>query len=156
MRKSVKALFDVCKPRDYIVSNTTGLFRLDNLRNPQDFANLANETLAIAQQSVNIIEASDDKWTVKRLDRLSDILCRIVDVAEFVRNSHPDGSFVAAADNVYQTLGAYLGVLNTHPGLYKVWQFVFRKLFNDTGATRQFEKASLRRPRDKSWPVIAI
>ena len=57
---------------------------------------------------------------VKNLDRLSDLLCSVVDLAEFVRNAHPDPKWVASANNLYESLSEFMNVLNTHVGLYNV------------------------------------
>ena len=57
---------------------------------------------------------------VKNLDRLSDLLCGVIDLAETVRNSHPDRAWVEAANTAYETLCEFMNVLNTHVGLYEV------------------------------------
>ena len=57
---------------------------------------------------------------VKNLDRLSDLLCSVVDLAEFVRNAHPDPKWVTSANNLYESLSEFMNVLNTHVGLYNV------------------------------------
>ena len=63
---------------------------------------------------------------VKNLDRLSDLLCSVVDLAEFVRNAHPDPKWVASANNLYESLSEFMNVLNTHVGLYNVcWKMPF-------------------------------
>lgn len=61
---------------------------------------------------------------VKNLDRLSDLLCSVVDLAEFVRNAHPDPEWVASANNLYESLSEFMNVLNTHVGLYNVCNVV--------------------------------
>lgn len=57
---------------------------------------------------------------VKNLDRLSDMLCSVIDLAELVRNAHPDHAWVDAANEAYETLCEFMNVLNTHVGLYEV------------------------------------
>jgi len=54
---------------------------------------------------------------VKNLDRLSDMLCGVIDLAELVRNAHPDRAWVEAANNAYEALCEFMNVLNTHVGL---------------------------------------
>lgn len=51
------------------------------------------------------------------MDRLSDSLCRVLDIAEFVRATHPDASFQEAAGETFATLFEYMNVLNTTTGL---------------------------------------
>lgn len=53
----------------------------------------------------------------RRLDLLSDLLCRVLDTADFVRAAHPDTQFQAAAAQAYNYLFEYMNVLNTTPGL---------------------------------------
>jgi Zn-dependent oligopeptidase len=57
---------------------------------------------------------------VKNLDRLSDMLCSVIDLAELVRNAHPDPEWVNSANGAYEQLCEYMNVLNTHVGLYEV------------------------------------
>ena len=57
---------------------------------------------------------------VKNLDRLSDMLCGVIDLAELVRNAHPDRLWMEAANHAYETLCEFMNVLNTHVGLYEV------------------------------------
>ncbi|CCG83405.1 Mitochondrial intermediate peptidase [Taphrina deformans PYCC 5710] len=55
---------------------------------------------------------------IKAFDRLSDTLCSVLDLAEFVRNSHPDQRYVAAAEQAYGILHGFMNQLNTHVGLF--------------------------------------
>ena len=57
---------------------------------------------------------------VKNLDRLSDMLCSVIDLAELIRNAHPDQEWVDSAEQVYEQLCEFMNVLNTHVGLYEV------------------------------------
>ena len=57
---------------------------------------------------------------VKQIDRLSDLLCGVIDLAEVVRNIDPDTTWVKYADTAYQELCYYMNQLNTHVGLYQV------------------------------------
>ncbi|GAA6043212.1 hypothetical protein JCM8097_000329 [Rhodosporidiobolus ruineniae] len=56
---------------------------------------------------------------VKTLDRLSDLLCGVIDLAELVRNVHPDPEWVEGANEAYEQLCEYMNELNTHVGLYE-------------------------------------
>lgn len=56
----------------------------------------------------------------KLLDRLSDVLCLVIDMAELVRNVHPDERWIAESDRAYERLGSFMNGLNTHQGLYQV------------------------------------
>lgn len=57
---------------------------------------------------------------VKNLDRLSDTLCSVIDIAEFVRNAHPDPKIMDAANQAYGDLCSYMNTLNTDTRIHKV------------------------------------
>lgn len=57
---------------------------------------------------------------VRNLDRLSDVLCGVIDMCELVRNAHPEPYWSEAANAAYEYLCGYMNVLNTHTGLYQV------------------------------------
>ena len=57
---------------------------------------------------------------VKNLDRLSDMLCGVIDLAELIRNAHPDSAWVQSAEHVYEKMCEFMNILNTHVELYEV------------------------------------
>ena len=61
--------------------------------------------------------AEEYKSIVKDLDRLSDLLCRVIDLSDFVRAVHPDRQVQAAANQAYGMMFEYMNVLNTTTGL---------------------------------------
>ncbi|GAA6007394.1 hypothetical protein JCM11491_004148 [Sporobolomyces phaffii] len=69
---------------------------------------------------------------VKNLDRLSDLLCGVIDLAELVRNVHPDPEWVAGADCAYEELCEYMNELNVHVGLYRGLKQLHDALPKDT------------------------
>nr|QBH67469.1 putative mitochondrial intermediate peptidase [Ustilago esculenta]QBH67580.1 putative mitochondrial intermediate peptidase [Ustilago esculenta] len=111
---------------------STGLFEIPSLTSPQNFLILAQQTLARAQLLVDRIDragsadastpegAKELREVVRNLDRLSDLLCGVIDMAELVRNAHPDPEWAEAANAAYEYLCGYMNVLNTHTGLYGV------------------------------------
>jgi intermediate peptidase len=109
----------------YPSSASTGLFGHTQLSHPSAFISLADATLLRAQLVTNRILSSHKSRdellkVVKNLDRLSDMLCSVIDLAELIRNAHPDRNWVAAGNHVYEKLCEFMNVLNTHVGLYKV------------------------------------
>ncbi|KAJ3018899.1 Mitochondrial intermediate peptidase [Thoreauomyces humboldtii] len=72
--------------------------------------------------------------TVKRLDRLSDILCSVVDSAELIRNVHPDTRFIRAANDAHHALSSIINQLNTHTRLYQS----LYKVMGDASVTKSF------------------
>lgn len=105
----------------------TGLCGIPSLRAPHDFSTLAQLTVVRAQLLVARIDAAgrpdapaaERMRVVGLLDRLSDQLCVVIDLAEFVRNAHPEHAWAAAANDAYEILFNYMNVLNTHTGLYE-------------------------------------
>ena len=106
----------------------TGLFGQSSLVSPSSFQNLALATLIRAQLlTERIVRARQSRdellKVVKNLDRLSDMLCSVIDLAELIRNAHPDPAWVKSANEAYEQLCEYMNVLNTHVGLYEVRQW---------------------------------
>ncbi|RDB28814.1 Mitochondrial intermediate peptidase [Hypsizygus marmoreus] len=109
--------------------STTGLFQHSSLTHPHALVTLADATLVRAQLLTDrILRARESRSellkVVKNLDRLSDMLCGVIDLAELVRNAHPDRIWVDAANHAYETLCEFMNVLNTHVGLYEVLKAV--------------------------------
>lgn len=106
--------------------SSTGLFGSPSLTQPSAFIDLARRTLLRAQLLVSRIVSAPQhgveemKRVVRNLDRLSDLLCGVIDCAELVRNAHPNREWVEAANEAYEYLCGYMNVLNTHTGLYEV------------------------------------
>lgn len=103
----------------------TGLFGQPSLVSPSSFQNLALATLIraklLTERIVRARESRDELFkVVKNLDRLSDMLCSVIDLAELVRNAHPDPEWVRSANEAYEQLCEYMNVLNTNVGLYEV------------------------------------
>ncbi|EJF66856.1 mitochondrial intermediate peptidase [Dichomitus squalens LYAD-421 SS1] len=107
------------------VTSSTGLFGHHMLTTPSAFVALADSTLRRAQLLTDRIlrarESRDEMFrVVKNLDRLSDMLCGVIDLAELLRNAHPDQAWIQSAEEVYEKLCEFMNVLNTNVGLYEV------------------------------------
>ncbi|KAK6354911.1 Mitochondrial intermediate peptidase [Orbilia brochopaga] len=124
--KLLRDIFD--SPRAYKAFSSgsrkppTGLFHNRYLHSPEGFIEFANVCLAKARKlSQSICGAStlnQQVTIIRKMDQLSDTLCRVVDLADFTRNTHPDPRFVQAADVAYNTVYNYMNELNTTTGLY--------------------------------------
>ena len=66
---------------------------------------------------------SEMRRVVKNLDRLSDTLCSVIDLAEFLRNAHPGEETMEAANKAYMDLCFYMNTLNTDTRMHKVFFF---------------------------------
>ncbi|KAF5352368.1 hypothetical protein D9756_005981 [Leucocoprinus leucothites] len=94
----------------------TGLFGHSQLSHPNAFISLSEATLVRAQLLTNrILNARSSREellkVVKNLDRLSDMLCSVIDLAELIRNAHPDRNWVTAGNHVYERLCEFMNVL---------------------------------------------
>lgn len=100
----------------------TGLFQNRFLTTPKGFIVFANTCLKKAKRVVDRISRAtsqeDHIRIIKDLDRLSDLLCRVLDLSDFIRNTHPDPDFVAAANKAFEIVYEYMNILNTTTDLY--------------------------------------
>ncbi|CAG8583180.1 638_t:CDS:2 [Funneliformis caledonium] len=121
----------------------TGLFRNPDLATPQGFHIEAEKALRRVKLLVHRITKANTEGelrkVVKNLDRLSDALCSVIDMAEFVRTSHPDPKFAQAANWAYEYLCSYMNSLNTNTELYKV----LKKVLSTPSIVSQFSSEEL-------------
>ncbi|KAI8367561.1 uncharacterized protein BYT42DRAFT_586716 [Radiomyces spectabilis] len=105
---------------------SVGLFENPDLINAEGFHAAAQRAIQRAQFMVErIARASENgpdemRKVVKNLDRLSDTLCSVIDMAEFLRNAHPDGEVMEAANQAYADLCSYMNTLNTDTRIHRV------------------------------------
>ncbi|PQE18723.1 mitochondrial intermediate peptidase protein [Rutstroemia sp. NJR-2017a BBW] len=102
---------------------SVGLFQNRYLTDPQGFEIFANTSLRRARRIVErVLGAStleEYKHVARDLDRLSDLLCRVIDLSDFVRSTHPSYEIQAAATRAYAKMFQYMNILNTTTGLDK-------------------------------------
>lgn len=102
-------------------SRNVGLFRNAYLTRPEGFRIFARVSMERAHRLVDkVLRASttdEYRGIVRDLDRLSDLLCRVLDMADFVRVTHPDPSIQAAASEAWSIAYQYMNELNTTTGL---------------------------------------
>ena len=123
----IKAHFDLPYPTSSTSSPPSGLFLLQPLHSPTSLPPLTDRTLIHARHLVQRICAAPSdpsgrelRLVVKNLDRLSDLLCGVIDMCELVRNVHPDEDWIVEAEKAYERLCSFMNELNTNKGLYKV------------------------------------
>lgn len=102
----------------------SGLFLHNGLTTPYSITVLASGTLVRARLLTDRIlrarSREELRLVLKNLDKLSDLLCGVIDLAELIRNSHPDRLWVKSANDAYDMLCEFMNELNTHVGLYNV------------------------------------
>ena len=99
-----------------------GLFQNRFLTHPRGFKSFTNTTLEKATKLVGTVIAASTRrdyiQIVRDLDRLSDLLCRVIDLADFVRSTHPSPAMQQAATNSWAKMYEYMNVLNTTTALH--------------------------------------
>ncbi|KAF8846029.1 mitochondrial intermediate peptidase [Paxillus ammoniavirescens] len=149
-----------------------GIFQHPQLTTPTAFSALADSTLVRAQLlTERILRARESRSelfkVVKNLDRLSDLLCGVIDLAELLRNAHPDSQWVQCANDSYEKLCEYMNVLNTHVGLYEVLRAVLHdaeiveSLSQEAYQTalifwRDFEKSAIKLPPEQRERFVSL
>ncbi|CAK7241430.1 MAG: Mitochondrial intermediate peptidase [Sporothrix thermara] len=94
-----------------------GLFRNAYLTEPAGFLRFTYASLAKAQRIVDKVARAStlDEYRaiVRDLDRLSDLLCRVIDLCDFVRTTPPDARTQQAASEAWAMTYQYMNQLNT-------------------------------------------
>ncbi|KAK2735884.1 Mitochondrial intermediate peptidase [Myotisia sp. PD_48] len=102
-------------------SKRTGLLQNQYLTGPEGFRQFAHISLEKCQRIVaKVLKATtvdDYRAMARNLDRLSDLLCRVIDMADFMKINHPVPAIQEAAMEAFALIYEYMNVLNTTPGL---------------------------------------
>ncbi|KAH3673319.1 hypothetical protein WICMUC_003779 [Wickerhamomyces mucosus] len=113
------------------IGKETGLFQNPLLVSPSGLRKFSKESLKRAQSVVHQITTDHSEHGLRNyitnLDRLSDILCRVIDLAEFIRVAHPNSSFLKAAQECHEEMFEFMNILNTNVELYQI----LRKVLTD-------------------------
>ncbi|XP_077014964.1 mitochondrial intermediate peptidase [Tamandua tetradactyla] len=100
-----------------------GLFGVAELTAPEGFCRARER--ALSQAAVLVERAcatAPGPRTVLLFDELSDALCRVADLADFVKIAHPDPAFREAAEEACRSIGTMVEKLNTNVELYQSLQ----------------------------------
>ena len=104
-------------------TRSSGLFQNRYLTDPKGFELFANTSLwkakRIVEKVLRAATVEEYKHIVQDMDRLSDLLCRVIDLTDFVRATHPDPKIQEAAIKAYSKMFEYMNILNTTTGLSK-------------------------------------
>ncbi|WAO88286.1 Mitochondrial intermediate peptidase [Fusarium falciforme] len=120
----LRSLFDAPTSRSFpkfSLKKSQGLFKNRYLTSPDGFLRFAKANLEratkIVHRVLNASSVQEYQAVVRDLDRLSDLLCRVLDLSDFVRMTHPDPRFQDAAANAWALVYQYMNQLNTMTGL---------------------------------------
>ncbi|KAG5419656.1 OCT1 [Candida metapsilosis] len=122
----------------------SGLFKNELLKNPSGLVDFSKQSLAdakaLVQEMLNNKTEQGKLDYIKKLDQLSDILCRVIDVAEFIRIVHPSSKWINAAQKTHEILFEYMNQLNTNVELYTTLVDVL----NDSSVTSQLTEEEIK------------
>ncbi|KAL0117291.1 hypothetical protein PUN28_010266 [Cardiocondyla obscurior] len=103
----------------HAIKKETGLFGIPELKTEDGFDILKNRALADVDVLIEEATSKDRKRKmVEIFDELSNTLCKVADMAEFIRIAHPDERYVRAAEDACITISGVVEKLNTHRELY--------------------------------------
>ncbi|XP_054442505.1 mitochondrial intermediate peptidase isoform X2 [Pteronotus mesoamericanus] len=100
-----------------------GLFGVPELSAPEGFRvaqeNALRKTDLLVERACS---TPPGPQTVLLFDELSDALCRVADLADFVKIAHPEPAFREAAEEACRSIGTMVEKLNTNVELYQSLQ----------------------------------
>uniref|UniRef100_A0A8I3S407 Mitochondrial intermediate peptidase n=1 Tax=Canis lupus familiaris TaxID=9615 RepID=A0A8I3S407_CANLF len=100
-----------------------GLFGVPELSAPEGFRIAQENALRKADLLVErVCSMPPGPQTVLIFDELSDSLCRVADLADFVKIAHPEPAFREAAEEACRSIGTMVEKLNTNVELYQSLQ----------------------------------
>ncbi|XP_053675991.1 mitochondrial intermediate peptidase [Anopheles nili] len=99
--------------------NEVGLFGIPELTSHEGFYVLKEKALL---RTDNLIEEATSLNRTRKMvvifDELSDTLCKVADLSEFIRLAHPAANYCTAAEDACITISGIVEKLNTHKKLY--------------------------------------
>jgi intermediate peptidase len=91
------------------------------LTTPKGFQSFAESAIqkceVLVQKTLAASTIPEYASMAKDLDRVSDLLCRVIDLSDFIRATHPDAKWARAASEAYARVFEYMNVYNTETGL---------------------------------------
>lgn len=145
----------------------TGLFGMPELKSANGFDILKSQAITHTDQLINeALDKNRKRKMVDIFDELSDTLCRVADLAEFIRIAHPDFAYADAAQSACITISGIVEKLNTHVNLYNALKNVIANgdiqqtsnLDNHVGQLFlfDFEQCGIHLPEDRRAKVVQL
>ena len=96
--------------------NAVGLFGIKDLKKPEGFYNLKDNVASSVNNLLNeaLSNETPNRKLVQIFDDISNNLCKVADLSEFVRTSHPNSEYREAADNAFACISEIVENLNTN------------------------------------------
>ncbi|KAA0704200.1 Mitochondrial intermediate peptidase [Triplophysa tibetana] len=115
---AVGAAFNIQLRRLDNLEKNVGLFGVPELSSPSGFQVAKRKALREAEFLVHrACTHPPDAITVETFDQLSDSLCKVADLADFIKVAHPDAEFREAAERTCVDIGTVVEKLNTNVDL---------------------------------------
>uniref|UniRef100_A0A8C8C2L1 Peptidase M3A/M3B catalytic domain-containing protein n=1 Tax=Oncorhynchus tshawytscha TaxID=74940 RepID=A0A8C8C2L1_ONCTS len=117
----VGAAFNAKPHRRLELFEKNGLFGVPELSSPAGFEVTTKRALKDTQELVDkVCSSPPGAVTVETFDQLSDGLCKVADLADFVKVAHPDPSFREAAEKTCIEIGTVVenGILHNDSSLW--------------------------------------
>lgn len=103
-----------------LIQEKTGLFGISQLTARDGFHFLQEKATF---KTENLIEEATSTTRSRKMvgifDEISDTLCKVADLAEFIRIAHPEAGFRMSAEDACISISGMVEKLNTHRQLYK-------------------------------------
>ncbi|CCE64074.1 hypothetical protein TPHA_0G02390 [Tetrapisispora phaffii CBS 4417] len=109
--------FDFSTNNDRDSEKNTGLFNNPYLTSPGGLKTFCQHSLMKANGIVEQLKKDTTEeglaLYISRLDLLSDTLCRVIDLCEFIRSAHPDDEYLKVSQECYELMFEFMNTLNT-------------------------------------------
>ncbi|XP_071051921.1 mitochondrial intermediate peptidase [Onthophagus taurus] len=100
-------------------AKTGGLFNIPELSTSNGFYELQDQCARRTDELMcEAVGSSRNRKIVEIFDELSNTLCKVADLAEFIRLAHPDGAYSIAAESACCAVSGVVEKLNTNRNLY--------------------------------------
>ncbi|CAB4257125.1 similar to Saccharomyces cerevisiae YKL134C 37165 Mitochondrial intermediate peptidase [Maudiozyma barnettii] len=125
-------------------NENVGLFKNPYLTDPKGLKEFSRESLNNARALTELMKTDTSTEGLRNyiinLDKLSDTLCRVIDLCEFIRSAHPDERFVKAAQLCHEEMFEFMNVLNTDVTLYNT----LKKVLTDDNILKTLSKEEIK------------
>ncbi|XP_018578163.1 mitochondrial intermediate peptidase isoform X2 [Anoplophora glabripennis] len=116
-----------------------GLFGVNELKACEGFQSLRDQCISKTDSLINeALNASRHRKMVEIFDDMSDSLCQVADLAEFIRLAHPEAKYSRAAEEACCAVSGIVEKLNTNVDLYNALKHSV--LCGDIKATTTIDK----------------
>lgn len=103
-----------------LIQDDCGLFENPALKSYEGFYLLKEDALNKSDELIaEALSPTRQRKMVQVFDELSDTLCKVADLSEFIRLSHPQSKYTYAAEDACIAISGIVEKLNTNKTLYK-------------------------------------